>query len=133
MNPPFNDPGRHNVSPHPDRRRAHVAGRSLGVWVRCAARLLQPRGVLTLIWRADGLAEVLEALASRFGAMTLLPVHPRPDAPAIRILVRAEKGSRLPLAMLPGLALNDETGRPSQAAEAVLRHGESLPLATKRR
>jgi tRNA1(Val) A37 N6-methylase TrmN6 len=129
MNPPFNDPGRHNASPDPLRRRAHMAARSLDAWVRCAARLLQPHGVLTLIWRAEALADVLAALGPRFGAITVMPVHPRPGAPAIRVLVRAEKGSRLPLVVVPGLALNDEAGRPSQAAEAVLRQGESLPLA----
>jgi len=132
MNPPFNDPGRQNVSPDPGRRLAHVGAPALPAWVRGAARLLAPRGVLTLIWRADGLAEVVAALTRGFGAIAVLPVHPRPDAPAIRILVGAEKGSRVPLALLPGLALNDAAGRPSEAAEAVLRHGASLSLAASR-
>jgi tRNA1(Val) A37 N6-methylase TrmN6 len=57
------------------------------------------------------------------------PVHPRPDAPAIRALVRATKGSRAPLALLPGLVLAGADGRLSEAAEAVLRHGAALPLA----
>jgi tRNA1(Val) A37 N6-methylase TrmN6 len=56
-------------------------------------------------------------------------VHPKPDAPAIRVLVRAVKGSRAPLALLPGLVLAGADGRPSAAAEAVLRHGGALPLA----
>jgi tRNA1(Val) A37 N6-methylase TrmN6 len=134
MNPPFHHPGRTRLSPDPRRRLAHVAGspggaRSLDQWVRCAARLLQPQGSLTLIWRADGLAEVLAALAGRFGAIAVLPVHSRPDDIAIRVLVRAEKDSGAPLAVLPGLSLNDAAGRPSQPAEAILRHGASLPLA----
>jgi tRNA1(Val) A37 N6-methylase TrmN6 len=107
---------------------AHAAGLPLGTWLRTARRLLRPDGVLTLIWRADGLAEVLAALAAGFGAIAVLPVHPRPDAAAIRVIVRAEKGSRLPLAMLPGFSLNDEAGRPTASAEAVLRHAMSLPL-----
>jgi len=132
MNPPFNDPRRHNVSPDPRRRLAHAAAPPLAVWVKSAARLLRPHGILTLIWRADGLPEVLSALAAGFGAVTLLPVHPRPDAAAIRILVRAEKGSRAPLAVLPGLCLNDATGKPTRATEAILRQGGSLPLAASR-
>ncbi|HKF99003.1 MAG TPA: methyltransferase, partial [Xanthobacteraceae bacterium] len=63
----------------------------------------------------------------------VLPVHPRPDAPAIRILVACEKESAVPLVVLPGLVLNDAAGRPTQAAEAILRHGASLPLAVARR
>ena len=86
-----------------------------------AARVLHSAGTLTLIWRADGLAEVLAALDARFGDVAVLPVHGRAGAPAIRVLVRARKGSRAPLALLPGLMLNDEAGKPTAAAEAVLR------------
>jgi tRNA1(Val) A37 N6-methylase TrmN6 len=134
MNPPFNEPGRQNVSPDARRRLAHAAADpALSVWVRVASRLLQPQGTLTLIWRADGLARVLAALATSFGAVAVLPVHPRSDAPAIRILVRAEKGSRAPLSMLPGFSLNDATGHPTEAAEAVLRQGAPLTLALGKR
>src|SRR5262249_14156260 len=129
MNPPFNDPARARPSPDPGRRLAHADEASLDTWVRCAARLLRPSGTFALIWRADGLADVLRALSAGFGAIAVLPVHPRPDAPAIRILVRAEKGSGAPLVLLPGLALNDATGQPSVAVEAVLRRGAGLDLA----
>jgi tRNA1(Val) A37 N6-methylase TrmN6 len=130
MNPPFNDPAACNVSSDPGRRLAHVsAPDGIAPWLRSADRLLAPRGSLTLIWRADGLADVLAALARRFGAVAVLPVHPRPDAPAIRVLVRAVKASRAPLALLPALTLADAHGRPTPDAEAVLRHGVALALA----
>jgi tRNA1(Val) A37 N6-methylase TrmN6 len=130
MNPPFNDPVRQRASPNRSRRVAHAATTAtLASWVRTAALLLRPRGTLNLIWRADGIAEVLAALAPAFGGMMLLPVHPKPDAPAIRILVRATKASRAPLELLPGLVLADALGRPTPEAEAVLRSGSGLRLA----
>jgi tRNA1(Val) A37 N6-methylase TrmN6 len=130
MNPPFNDPARQRLSPDSRRRLAHVAdGSLLSAWSRTAARLIRARGTLTLIWRADGLSEVLAALAPAFGAIVVLPVHPKPDEAAIRILVRAAKGSRAPLAILPGLTLHDRAGRPTAEAERVLRAGAALPLA----
>ena len=49
--------------------------------------------MLTLIWRADALADVLSALTAEFGGIAVLPVLPRPDAPAIRVLVRAVKAA----------------------------------------
>jgi tRNA1(Val) A37 N6-methylase TrmN6 len=130
MNPPFNDPLRQRASSDPSRRLAHAAPRSmLAAWARTAARLLRPRGTLTLIWRADGLGDVLDALNSAFGDIVVLPVHGKPGQPAIRVLVRAIKASHAPLQVLPSLILADESGRMTTEAEAILRGGEMLPLA----
>jgi tRNA1(Val) A37 N6-methylase TrmN6 len=129
MNPPFNDPGRQRGSPDPVRRKAHEAEpETLVAWIRTASRLLRPKGTLTLIWRADGLAAVLENLRRTYGGVTVLPIHPDRNTPAIRILVQAVKESRAPLALLPGFFLSDEPGRQSAAANAILRDGEALSL-----
>jgi tRNA1(Val) A37 N6-methylase TrmN6 len=129
MNPPFNDPARQNVSPDPSRARAHAAPvDELVHWVASAARALKTDGVLTMIWRADGLAWALGALSREFGGVTVLPVHPRPKTAAIRVLLRAVK-AWAPLALLPGIELADVDGRPSAAAEKLLREGALLPLA----
>ena len=132
MNPPFNDPARLNASPDPHRRAAHIAANvegelTLDGWLAAAAGLLHTAGRLALIWRADGLAEVLAALPPRFGAVSVLPVHGRPDRPAIRVIVRASRGGRAPLRLLPALHLNDAAGRPTAAAEDVLRRALPLP------
>ena len=129
MNPPLNNPARQNVSPDVGRRMAHAAPpASLSDWVAAASWLLHSAGTLTMIWRADGLADVLAALEPGFGGVAVLPVHGRAGQPAIRVLVRASKGGRAPLELLPGLDLNNEAGRPTAAAENVLRHGQALPL-----
>lgn len=129
MNPPFNDPGRHPPSPDGDRRAAHEAQASaLGIWVHAARRLLKSGGTLTLIWRADGLSDILAALGRGFGGIAVLPVHPKSGAAAIRVLVQAEKGSAAPLRLLPGLVLNDAAGKPAAEADAVLRGERTLRL-----
>jgi tRNA1(Val) A37 N6-methylase TrmN6 len=128
MNPPFNT-STHQASPERLRRRAHAGSdETLPIWIRCATRMLRPSGHLTLIWRADGLAEVLAALAEAgLGAIVVRPVHPRSDEPAIRVICRATKGGTGPLSLLPGLALNDGQ-KPSPAAEAILRQGTNLAM-----
>ncbi len=129
MNPPFNA-SQQQPSPHSGRRLARSASReTLDQWVGAATRLLRRMGVITLIWRADALDSLLAALTAGFGAVTLLPIHPKPDAPAIRVLARAVKASRAPLSLLPGFTLADAAGRPTPQAEAVLRSGALLPLA----
>jgi tRNA1(Val) A37 N6-methylase TrmN6 len=130
MNPPFNDARQVNVSPDPRRRLAHVAAPGLlERWVATAGWLLKMEGTLTLIWRADALADVLAALKPAFGSIGVLPVFPRKSEPAIRVLVRAVKGGKGNLRDYPGLVLNDLDNKPTPAAEAVLRGGETLAMA----
>jgi len=130
MNPPFNDAARHRGSPDASRQRAHVAtATTLQGWVHAARRLLKPSGVLTLIWRGDGLAEVLAALDRGFGGVAIQPVHGEAQGPAIRVLVRAIKGGRAPLSIYPSLLLNDAAGKPADLAEAALKGRAVLPLA----
>ena len=131
MNPPFRDPSRHQASPDLRRRAAHdLAPASLVAWIDAAARLLRRHGVLTVIFRADGLVDLIGALAGRFGAIAVLPVHGKPGANAIRIIAGAVKGSNALPAILPGLVLAAEDGTPTAGAEAVLRHGAEIALFT---
>ena len=121
MNPPFNDSARHRVSPDKARGIAHVAtATTLANWVHAARRILKSKGALTLIWRADGIAEVLAALDHGFGSLEILPVHGDVKAPANRILVRATKGGRAPTQIHPALMLNDESGVPNKRVQEIL-------------
>ena len=130
MNPPFNDPVRHRASPDAARETAHMAtAATLGKWVHAARRILRSRGTLTLIWRADGIAEVLSALDHGFGSLRVLAVHGDAKAPANRILISAIKGGRAPTRIFPALMLNDAPGEPNEMVQAVLAGKGSLPLA----
>lgn len=127
MNPPFNDPARKNISPDPSRRRAHSAANAeLDLWITAAERALAPNGTLVLIHRPESVETILASLHRRFGAAELIPIFPRPGAPAIRLIVRAIKGRRTPPSMLAGLCLNDANNQPSDAVNAILREGAAL-------
>jgi tRNA1(Val) A37 N6-methylase TrmN6 len=130
MNPPFNDAPRHRASPDKARELAHVAAaETLQGWIHAARRILKSGGNLVMIWRADGIAEVLKVFDRGFGSLVILPVHADAASPAIRVLVRATKGGRVPTCLLAGLVLNDEAGRPSLDANTILAGEGLLPLA----
>lgn len=130
MNPPFNDHTRQQSSPNAARSIAHVATpTTLLDWVHAARRILKPGGALTMIWRAEALAEVLAALDRGFGSVALQPVHGVASQPAIRILVRAVKGGRAPTQIYPAVMLNDAAGVPNPMAQAVLVGDKLLALA----
>lgn len=121
MNPPFNAPG-DRASPDELRRAAHVMENGLfGRWLRTAAALIRPRGGLALIARPQSLGEILSAFEGRFGGVRVLPVNPRAADAAIRIIVRAVRGSRAPLALLPPLTLHESAvhGFGPQAEAAI--------------
>lgn len=123
LNPPFFAPREVRASPSERRAAAHVlATGGLDPWIRAAAATLAPSGRLALIFKGDGLAEILAAANGRFGAVAIRPIHPRADAAAHRLLVTAIKGSRAPARILPGLILHpaDDNGYLPEA-DAVLR------------
>jgi tRNA1(Val) A37 N6-methylase TrmN6 len=98
----------------------------LADWIGCGLARLRPRGLLTLIHHTERLGEIFALLEGRAGELRLLPLWPRQDRPAKRVLVRARKGSAAPLRLLPGLVLHREDGGFTDLAEAVLRDGAAL-------
>jgi tRNA1(Val) A37 N6-methylase TrmN6 len=130
MNPPFNDPARHRASPDKTRELAHVATiATLESWIHAGRRILKSGGVLSLIWRADGLVELLAALDRGFGSLAILPVHSDAATPAIRVLIRAIKGGKAPTRMHAALLLKDESGVPNKQVQEILAGKGVLPLA----
>ncbi len=132
MNPPFNDAARHRASPDKAREIAHVAtSATLESWIHAGRRILKSGGVLTLIWRAEGLFEVLAALDRGFGSLAILPVHGDAKNPAIRILIRAIKGGKAPAQIHAALMLNDESAVPNKQVQDILAGKGALPLAIR--
>lgn len=125
VNPPFHEEG--SIRPAPDRVTAHVMRKEgLAAWIKFCAAMAAPGALLSLIHRPDALGELLQLLAGRFGGVKVLPLFPREDEAAVRIIVQARKASRAGLSLLPGLMLHAADGRYTEAAEAVLRGGEPL-------
>jgi tRNA1(Val) A37 N6-methylase TrmN6 len=109
-NPPFYPPYKVTMSPSAGKAAAHAQDVGIEDWCRFAAWALRPGGILVMVAHAESLAELVDHLPGRFGSIAVVPVHPRPDLPAARILIRAVKGSRGPLALLPGLVLHGTAG-----------------------
>ncbi len=115
-------------TPSPDTARAlahHAPQATLAAWVKELLRVLRDKGTIILALPAFAYAEAAVLLRPACGGITLLPLWPRAGVKAKLILVRAQKASRTPDALLPGLVLHDESGI-TKEAEAVLREGAAL-------
>jgi len=110
MNPPFNA-AKDRPTPDALKHKAHVMEDGLfEAWIRSAAAVTKPRGGFAIIARPVSLAPILSALSGRFGSAEILPVHARPETPAIRIVVRAKRASRGALTLVSPLVLHDGPG-----------------------
>jgi tRNA1(Val) A37 N6-methylase TrmN6 len=128
LNPPYLKAGSATVSAHPLKAAATAEGSAtLPDWIACAHGALRPGGILTMIHRADRLADCLAALRG-FG-VTVLPVHPKVGTGAKRILIQAIAASGEPVLVLPGFVLHEADGRFTAAADEILRDGRDLPMA----
>jgi tRNA1(Val) A37 N6-methylase TrmN6 len=129
FNPPFFDDAAALRAPDPTRTGAWINDTTLADWITLGLRRLREGGTLTLIQRADRLGDILSALAPKSGGVKVLPVHPKADAPAKRVIVSAIKTSKAPLQLLPGLVLHTSDGRFTPEADAILRGEAKTALA----
>ena len=97
-------------------------------WARAMAHVTTPGGQVILIHKAEALAPLLASLAPRFGALRILPLHPREGSPASRIIITGVKGSRAPLTLLAGHILHGDGHGFTPATRMILREGASLCL-----
>jgi tRNA1(Val) A37 N6-methylase TrmN6 len=126
-NPPFLTAGDARPSPDCDRAMAHVLDDGgVDKWLRASLALLRPGRTLVAIHRADALEALLAALSGRLGELRVLPIFPREGESAVRVILRGRKGSKAPLALLPGLVLHGLDGRFTARAEDIHRTGQRL-------
>jgi tRNA1(Val) A37 N6-methylase TrmN6 len=127
-NPPFLDPARARLSPTKGKRTAHAmstpGSQPLADWIAACLALLEDGGTFAMIHRPEALPDIVAVLERKAGALALMPVLPRADKAATRILLSATKGNRAPLKIAPPLILHgDEKFTPE--AEAIHR-GEAF-------
>jgi tRNA1(Val) A37 N6-methylase TrmN6 len=121
-NPPFFDDPTALRAPAPEKAGAWMADEGLGAWAGFLLKAVREGGSISLIHRADRLADILALLTPKAGSFQVRPIHPFADAPAKRVLVRAIKTGKAPLRLLPPLILHDRTGaKHTLQADAILR------------
>ncbi|MDE2356849.1 MAG: methyltransferase [Alphaproteobacteria bacterium] len=130
-NPPYFDDPTALRGPAAAKRGAWMAEDGLDAWTDALTRLVRDRGVITVIHRADRLADLLAGLGRRAGSFAIRPIHPHAEAPAKRVLVQAVKGGRAPLVLLPPLILHPGAGaaKHTPQTEAILRGEAALGWA----
>ena len=129
VNPPYLPKGEASVSEHPVKALANVeSDAALADWVAVAARLVKPGGTVTFIHRADRLPDLVGEMRQHLGSLVILPIQPKAEAPASRVIIAGRKAKRAPARLLPAFVLHDQSGAYTAMAEAVLRAGAAITL-----
>ncbi len=132
-NPPFFDDATALRAPSAAKTRAWISRDGLAAWIAFLTRAVREGGDVTLIHRADRLADILDHLSDKCGSIQIRPVQPFADAPAKRVLVRAVKSGKAPLQVLPALVLHDRAGsKHTDQTERVLRGEAALEWTSPR-
>jgi tRNA1(Val) A37 N6-methylase TrmN6 len=126
-NPPFfDDPGALRA-PAPGKVGAWMADGGLEAWTGFLLKAVREGGTITIIHRADRLADILALLAPKAGSFRVRPVQPFADEPAKRVMVRAIKTGKAPLVLLPALVLHPrDEAKHTTEVEAILRGEAAL-------
>ena len=121
-NPPFFDDPAALRAPAPGKVGAWMADGGLEAWTGFLLKAAREGGTITIIHRADRLADILGLLAPKAGSFRIRPIQPFADEPAKRVMVRAVKTGKAPLVLLPALVLHPrDGGKHTAEVEAILR------------
>jgi tRNA1(Val) A37 N6-methylase TrmN6 len=126
MNPPYFDTAGYDKSPlgHKSQAQAMAKGQ-LAAWVKSAHGKLRDKGSLTVIYPAEGLTELLQAMDGKFGGMQVFPLWPKAGVPAKRVVIQGKKSAKMAMKLMSGMILHED-GHYTAATEAVLRDGAAL-------
>lgn len=121
-NPPFHDYGPQAGNDIKTKSLSrHVSNVTLQDWIIGCLRFVKPRGLLTLIHRADQLDDSLNALRTISGGIKIYPFWPKQEKPAKLVILQARKGVKSACTIRPGMVLHDREGKYTQEAESIFR------------
>lgn len=112
----------------PDRHRSRsMVDVDLMLWIKFCHIMLRARGILTLIYPARSMDDVIQALKVHyFGAVQVFPLWPKAGVSAKRVIIRARKNVQSPAQMVPGLTLHEDCGQYTVLADNILRGKDVL-------
>lgn len=95
-------------------------------WLSFMAACCRAKGHLTVIHRADRLEDLLTSFAEYAGEIRVLPIWPRPESPAKRVIITARIGVHTPTVLCPGLVLHAPDGTYAPTARDIVEAGGGL-------
>lgn len=130
-NPPYRLAGGHTASADPVKAAATIEKVPLAAWAMLAASALKEEGEAYFIQDARREADLVAGFEQAgLNDIVVLPLPSMPGAEALRVAVRARRGTGGVLRLAP-YVLHDAAGNWLPAVDSVLRSPAELPLWPK--
>lgn len=129
-NPPYLAKGSAISPPTPAKALAHMEGDAvLADWVAFCLARLKPGGTVTFVHRFDRRDDVVSAIGSGAGDITVFPLWPKEKGTgAKRVIVQGVKGGSDDTRIAAGMVLHQEDGSYTEGAARILRAAEPVRL-----
>ncbi|MCT4574803.1 MAG: methyltransferase [Alphaproteobacteria bacterium] len=110
-NPPFFKHGHGIKSPNSIKQTANTGEISLKKWVDFCFLSLKDKGDFTIIFVADRLSELMFYMEGKFGDINIIPLYPKINCDAKRVIITAKKNTKGVTKMRAGIILHDADGK----------------------
>lgn len=128
-NPPFFESEKTTVSSLSSKKLGRMIEKGdLQRWVSFCIKHVRPKGTITLIYRTEGLVNILKTLDGKVGDIKIFPLWSKRGEPAKRFIIQGRNGAKGPPQLLAGLVLHDRDGTYYPEVDKILRHGAALKL-----
>jgi tRNA1(Val) A37 N6-methylase TrmN6 len=119
-NPPFFKPQSSKISESEAKRLSNFETVSLEDWVKSCIKKLKNKGTFLIIHRASRIDDILCALKNIAGSIVIIPIFPKKDCNANRVIVQASKTGKAETKICSGIVAHNDDGSYSEAMCRIL-------------
>ncbi|MDR0677974.1 MAG: methyltransferase [Holosporaceae bacterium] len=117
-NPPFFDEKLSRISE--SKKLANFETMNLSHWIVLCFKKLKSGGIFSMIHDASRIDDILCSLKNIAGSIQIIPIFPKINCRANRIIVTAKKSSKSASSILPGIVVHESNGSYSEAVREIL-------------
>jgi tRNA1(Val) A37 N6-methylase TrmN6 len=118
MNPPFFKKNSSRISE--TKKTANFETINLSDWIAFCLKRLKNNGILSIIHKASRLDDILQALEGVAGSIVIIPVFPKKNCEANRVVVQAKKNGKAEAKICFGIVAHNEDGSYSDRMRDIL-------------
>ncbi|MDR2781277.1 MAG: methyltransferase [Holosporaceae bacterium] len=117
-NPPFFEQKSSRISEA--KKMANFETINLIDWIAFCVKKLKNNGIFSIIHKASRIDDILYALKNIAGSIVIIPIFPKNNCEANRVIVQAKKSSRSETKILSGIVAHNDDGSYSEHMRNIL-------------